>query len=352
MSLSNEGRQQYLSYLDQQGKLNGVRREGDSIQLTVTPAVQQRLEKAKMEASPFLKEINSVGVTEQEGEKIGVGINRTIASRNTSTTERREPVSVHDLKANRYRCEQINFDTFVSYTQIDAWNDHPEFQQLISQQIVQQEANDRLMIGFNGTSCALKSDRAKNPLLQDVNIGWLQHMRDNAPERVMKGITITSRDEDGKIIKKGDYGNYDAAVYDAVTSLLEPWHQNAPGLLAITGSRLTTQKNFKILNQHSQNNPNIELLAGNELMKLSTLGGLPTMKVPFFPDGTIWITTFKNLSLYWQKGKYNRYIKNEPEYNRIATYAQSNDGYVIEDYGLSCLIEGISLASAKSSGEE
>ncbi|MBD2785951.1 phage major capsid protein, P2 family [Xenorhabdus sp. DI] len=351
MSLSNEGRQHYLSYLDQQGKLSGVQREGDHIQLTVAPAVQQKLEKAKMESSPFLKEINSIGVTEQEGEKIGVGIHRTIASRNTSTTDRREPVSVHDLKAARYRCEQTNFDTYIGYTQIDAWAGHPEFQQLISQQIVQQEANDRLMIGFNGTSVAVKSDREKNPLLQDVNIGWLQHLRNNAPQRVMKGITITSRDEDGKIIKKGNYGNYDATVYDAVNSLLDPWHQNAPGLIAITGSRLTTQKNFRILNQHSQHDPNMELLAGNELMKLSTLGGLPVFRVPFFPDGAILITTLKNLSLYWQKGKYNRYIKNEPEYNRIATYAQSNDGYVIEDYGLSCLIEDISFAGAEGSGE-
>ncbi|MDE9552530.1 phage major capsid protein, P2 family [Xenorhabdus bovienii] len=351
MSLSNEGRQHYLSYLDQQGKLNGVDREGDSIQLTVSPAVQQRLEKAKMESSPFLKEINSIGVTELEGEKIGVGINRTIASRNVSTSDRREPVGVHDLQANRYRCEQTNFDTYIGYTQIDAWAGHPEFQQLISQQIVQQEANDRLMIGFNGTSCALKSDREKNPLLQDINIGWLQHLRNKAPGRVMKGITLTSRDEDGKIIKKGQYGNYDSVVYDAVNTLLDPWHQSAPGLLAITGSRLTTQKNFKILNQHSQHNPNMELLAGNELMKLSTLGGLPVFRVPFFPDGAIFITTFKNLSLYWQKGKYNRYIKNEPEYNRIATYAQSNDGYVIEDYGLSCLIEDISFAGAESGGE-
>ncbi|WP_426577158.1 phage major capsid protein, P2 family [Xenorhabdus stockiae] len=351
MSLSNEGRQEYLSYLDQQGKLNGVKREGDHIQLTVAPAVQQKLEAAKMESSPFLKEINSYGVIEQEAEKIGVGVHRTIASRNTSTTDRREPVSVHDLAGNRYRCEQTNFDTYIGYTQLDAWAGHPEFQKLISQQIVQQEANDRLMIGFNGTSVAVKSDREKNPLLQDVNIGWLQRLRNHAPQRVMSGITLTRRDEDGKILQKGDYGNYDSVVYDAVTSLLDPWHQSAPGLIAITGSRLTTQKNFRILNQHSQHNPNMELLAGNELMKLSTLGGLPVFRAPFFPDGAILITTFKNLSLYWQKGKYNRYIKNEPEYNRIATYAQSNDGYVIEDYGLSCLIEGISFAGADSNAE-
>ena len=66
------------------------------------------------------------------------------------------------------------------------------------------------------------------------------------------------------------------------------------------------------------------------------------------PEGAIFITTMKNLSLYWQKGKLTRFIKNEPEYNRIATYAQSNDGYAVEDYGLGCLIEEITFAGADS----
>lgn len=347
MPMSNEIRQLFLSYLDRQGSLNGVKREGDSIQLSVDPSVQQKLEKAKMENNPFLKEVNSFGVTEQEGEKVGISVKGTIASRNTSTTERRQPASVHDLSGSRYRCEQTNFDTYIPYTQLDAWAGHPKFQSLISQQIAQQEANDRLMIGFNGLKCELKSDRTANPLLQDINIGWLQHIRNHAPQRVMSGITLTSRDEDGKIIKKGDYGNHDSLVYDAVNSLLDPWHQSAQGLIVITGSRLVTQKNFKILNQHSQNNPNNELLAGNELMKLSALGGLPIVKVPYFPEGAMLITTFKNLSVYWQKGKYSRFIKNEPEYNRIATYANSNDGYVVEDFGLSCLIEDINFAGAE-----
>lgn len=51
------------------------------------------------------------------------------------------------------------------------------------------------MIGFNGTSYAEKSDRAANPLLQDCGIGWLQQYRTNAAQRVMKDVTVTSRDD-------------------------------------------------------------------------------------------------------------------------------------------------------------
>lgn len=351
MSLTPEANKAYLSYLDNQARLNHAVRDGKSLQFSVDPSVQQKIEKAVMESNPFLKEINSFGVTEQKGSTILIASNQPIASRNTSTTDRREPAQAFGMEENTYACEQTNFDSMIPYTQLDAWAGHPQFQSLINQQIIQREGLDRLMIGFNGVKCAAKSDRQKNPLLQDVNIGWLQLVRERAPQRVMKNITLTSRDEDGKIIKKGRYANIDAVVYDAVNNLIDPWHRNAAGLVAIVGRQLVTQKNFKIINQHSQQNPNMELMAGKELMKLSSVGGIPSVQVPYFPDGAVLITTMKNLSIYWQKGKLNRFIKNEPEYNRIATYAQSNDGYAVEDYGLACLIEGITYAEAESGGE-
>lgn len=347
MGISNESLANYLSWLDQQARLNGVRREGSSLNFSVDPAVQQRLEKAKMENSLFLKQINPFGVTDQEGQKVFGSVNSPIAGTNDSTTERRQPEQVNEENSDDYRCDKTNWDTFIPYSWLDAWAGHPEFQPMISQLIAQQEANDRLMIGFNGVKRVKKSNKAENPLLQDVNIGWLQKIRNAAPQRVMKDVTLTSRDESGKIIAKGMYANVDAMVFDAVNSLLDPWHRRAQGLVAITGYQLYTDKNFKIMNQHSEQNPNMEMLAGNELLKLSSMGNLPTLQVPFFPDGATLVTTFKNLSVYWQKGKYRRVIKDEPEYNRVATYSSGNEGYVIEDYGLSCLIEGINYAESK-----
>jgi hypothetical protein len=41
------------------------------------------------------------------------------------------------------------------------------------------------MIGFNGITRAATSDKTKYPLLQDVNVGWLQQYRNTAPQRVM-----------------------------------------------------------------------------------------------------------------------------------------------------------------------
>nr|WP_276307122.1 P2 family phage major capsid protein [Pseudomonas aeruginosa] len=50
------------------------------------------------------------------------------------------------------------------------------------------------------------------------------------------------------------------------------------------------------------------------------------------------------MSLYWQIGGRRRYLKEVPEKNRIENYESSNDAYVVEDYGLGCLVENIEVA--------
>ena len=54
--------------------------------------------------------------------------------------------------------------------------------------IIKRQALDRIMIGFNGTSIAKDTDIVANPLLQDVNKGWLQKQREENPSRVLKKV--------------------------------------------------------------------------------------------------------------------------------------------------------------------
>ena len=72
-------------------------------------------------------------------------------------------------------------------------------------------------------------------------------------------------------------------------------------------------------------------------------GGLQAAEVPYCPDNAILITSLENLSIYFQLGGRRRHVKEEPEKNRIANYESSNDAYVIEDYGLGCLVENIEI---------
>ncbi|RRE43834.1 hypothetical protein EAO28_18940 [Klebsiella pneumoniae] len=77
------------------------------------------------------------------------------------------------------------------------------------------------------------------------------------------------------------------------------------------------------------------------MLKNPTIGGLPAVVVPFFPDDAVWVTPLSNISLYWQKNGVRKQAKDEPEYNRLAMYESRNDAYMVENYEAGCLIDGI-----------
>ncbi|HBB4940822.1 TPA: P2 family phage major capsid protein [Escherichia coli] len=201
-------------YMAQQASLNNIPVSALVSRFTVEPSVQQRFENAVKESTEFTKKINVFGVTDQKGEKILLDTTGPIARTNTSYdgTKRRNPNNVVDLKNRKYQCEQVNYDTFISYPQLDAWAAHPDFQSRVSTQIARQVALDRIMIGFNGTSHADESNFSTNKLLQDVNVGWLEHIRTDASERVMNDVTLTSRNMDNTVAHAGKYANADALV--------------------------------------------------------------------------------------------------------------------------------------------
>ncbi|ELW8946896.1 phage major capsid protein, P2 family [Yersinia enterocolitica] len=340
--MRNETRDKWDEYLSAQARLNSLPLDRVTKQFTVAPGVAQTLENKIQEASDLLKRINVHVVPEQEGQRVGIGVSGPIANRNTSNTVRREPNSPETIEDNgTYRCEQTNSDTYISYARLDAWAGKRDFKNRVTNQIILRRALDRIMVGFNGTSVAAKSDFATNPLLQDVNIGWLQKYRQFSPQRVMGDVSVSTRDEENKLITKGAYGNLDALAFDAVNSLIDPWYQDDTGLIVICGRKLLADKYFPVLNTVSGSNPHTEALAGQMLVSQKQIGGMQTYRAPYFPANAMMITTFENLSIYVQEGTHRRTLKEEPEFNRVTTYESDNEAFCIEDYGLGCLIEGI-----------
>jgi P2 family phage major capsid protein len=183
--MKNTTRLQFNGYLANQAELNGV--PSATEQYTVVPSVQQKIEERIQESSEFLGKINITPVTDQKGEALGLGISGGIASRtNTKSGKRREPKNVGEMGViYTYVCEKTNFDTSINYALIDSWARDPKFQEKIRDAVLKRQALDRITIGFNGTVAAPETDINVNPLMQDVNIGWLQKYRDNAPESVM-----------------------------------------------------------------------------------------------------------------------------------------------------------------------
>lgn len=333
--MRNETRLAFNGFTKQVATLNSV--GSASEKFTVTPSVQQKLETAIQEASGFLAQINVLGVDEQEGESIILGVGSTIAGRTNTSQTARSPRDVSALNNDTYSCKKTDFDTAVPYQLLDAWAKFPDFQARLSSAIVQRQALDRIMIGFNGSSAAASTDRAANPLLQDVNIGWLEKYRTKAPARVLSSGKVAGKITIGPT---GDYKTLDGLVYDAI-QLLDPWHRKHPDLVVLVDRNLLHAK-FLANIEGAANNENE--LAAARIIANGTLGGLPIVDAPFFIDGGIMITTLKNLSIYFQISGRRRLTKDEPERDRIADYQSSNDAYVIEDFGLGTLVENIEEA--------
>ncbi|SEI83679.1 phage major capsid protein, P2 family [Azotobacter beijerinckii] len=333
--MRKETRQAFNGYLIQVAKLNAV--DSATEKFTVTPAVQQRLETKIQESSDFLRRINIVPVTDQEGEAILLGVNGPIASRtNTAAGNRRNPAERVVLTKDSYSCKQTNFDSAFPYARVDAWARFPDFQVRLQSAIAARQALDRIMIGFNGTSAAAATDIGTNPLLQDVNIGWLQKIRTGAPERVLDEVVAASGEV--TIGATGNYKNLDGLVYDAV-QMLDPWHRARPDLVVLVSRDLLHGKLLAAVEKGAASNQ--EENAADEIVAKSRLGGLPIVDAPFFTAGTVLVTTLDNLSIYYQEGARRRHIRDEPDYDRLADYQSSNDAYVIEDFGLCALVENI-----------
>lgn len=337
--MKNTTRTAFEGFKSQIAKLNGV--EDVTTKFAASPAVEQTLISKMQESSDFLRRVNIMGVDNQQGEKLGLGVGSTIASTtDTSSTERatQDPTTLDTVG---YNCTQTNFDTHITYAKLDAWAHMPDFQQRVRDQVLTRQRLDRIMIGFNGTSRAATSDRVANPLLQDVNKGWLQKLREyDAGSNVL--------DEGGtageiRVGESGDYANLDSLVYDVISNLLDPWYREDTQLVAILGRDLMDEKYFPLIETHG--GTPTESRALDMMMSAKRVGGVQAIQVPFFPARAIAVTRLDNLSIYLQNGSTRRAIIDNPKQDRVEDYQSVNEAYVIEDNGGMCMAEHIKFTS-------
>lgn len=333
--MRNSTRVLFNQFVSTIAQLNNVASATDKFNMD--PVVQQRLESHIQETSEFLKLINQVPVDEQSGDTIGLDAIPNASRTNTAAGNRRQPFNVVTMGLdNSYHCRKTDYDTYIPYNKLDAWAGHKDFELKLRDLIIKSQALARLMIGFNGTHAAKDTDRAAYPLLEDVNIGWLQKYRDNAPQNVLSNIDATGEVRVG--VNTGHYKNLDAVVFDAVRNLIDPIYRDDTRLRVIVGRDLMNNRQFPMVNN---NNTPTEIIATQTLLGLDRIGGIQSMDAPYFPPNAIFIQPLDNLSIYTQKGSRRRNVKDEPEYDRVTNYESSNDDYVIEYYEAGCLIENI-----------
>ena len=302
-------------------RLNGVGSAEKSF--SIAPSIGQEMQKLIKKKSDFLNQITQKQKKQLVGKVITLSQGNPVAGRTDTNIAARASKKDHVMTDVQYLLSHTDFDTHIGYDDIDEWAEFDNFQAMIMDLIVEQIAQDQMMIGWNGTHVAATTDLTANPLLQDVNKGWIKFLLDNKPGNHFTGVKV------GKAAGS-DFKNIDALAMDLKENILDPRHQTAGDLVAIVGTSLMSEKYLGYVNDVTTPS---EVNSLDVILSNRKVGGLPAVSVPHFPADGVMVTSFKNLGLYTQKGSDRRRIEDQPARNRIVDFRSSNQGYVIEDLG-------------------
>lgn len=336
MKLSQHARQQFHRYQVALAKAYGV--DSAREEFNVTPAMAQTLNEKITLTSAFLRRINVIPVSEIKGQKVMMGLNGPATGRTNTQNADRVPRNLLDLDALGYELFDTHTDVALPFASIDAWAKFKDFAQRYSAAVQRQIGLDRMMIGWNGISVAATTDRAANPLLQDVNKGWLQIAREQAPQQVLtQGTKAAGKIQIGAT---GDFKNLDAFVYD-LSLMIDEEHRDGGDLVAIIGRDLLAKDKGKMYAEHGSTPSEKERVEMAQV--IDTYGGLPSFTAPFFPSKGVVVTSFDNLSIYFQDDSWRRYLLENPKRSQMEDYNSRNEGYVIEQLGKFAMAESAAV---------
>jgi P2 family phage major capsid protein len=308
-------------------------------QFSVEPTIAQELNEAITAKSDFLQRINVIGVSEIKGQKVFLGVSGPVTGRTNTKTTDREAKDASALDDSTYELSSTESDVGLPYAKIDAWAKFPDFHQKYSAAVQKQIALDRIMVGFHGVKAAAQTDIEQYPMLQDVNKGWLQQLREQAPQQVLK---------EGKVAGKvtlgpdGDYANLDALVHDT-KQMVDERLRDGGDLVAIIGSDLLAADKAKLYAKQGDVPTEKERIEDAQV--IATYGGLPSFSVPFFPVNGVLVTSWDNLSIYFQDSSWRKQTVDNPKRSRVEDYNSRNEGYVIEQLEKIALTENVELAA-------
>ncbi|WP_263218968.1 phage major capsid protein, P2 family [Pseudomonas atacamensis] len=304
---------------------------------SVEPSIAQELNDAITAKADFLQRINVIPVTEIKGEKVFIGVSGPVTGRTNTKTTDREAKDASELENSTYELSSTESDVGLPYAKIDAWAKFPDFHQRYSAAVQKQIALDRIMVGFHGLKAAAQTDIETYPMLQDVNKGWLQQLREQAPQQVLK-----EGKEAGKVTlgPNGDYANLDALVHDT-KQMVDERLRDGGDLIAIIGTDLLAADKAKLYAKQGDTPTEKERIEDAQV--IATYGGLPSFSVPFFPVNGVLVTSWDNLSIYFQDSSWRKQTVDNPKRSRVEDYNSRNEGYVIEQLEKMSLTENVEL---------
>jgi P2 family phage major capsid protein len=293
---------------------------------TATVPTGNRFQDAVQAASDFLQRISIIYPTDIKDQIVQQTIASSLAKRTQVTTSNpRQPTIAGDPTGRTFECKPTEFDVALPYALLDNWARFPDFAPRYMRAVYRRIALDRILIGFRGTSCAAATDRASNPLLQDVNTGWIFDLLTNNAANYYLGEDVAAEGEDESIkIQIGETGAYQNVhqLVQSIYDLIDEEHLTG-GEIAIIGKSLIAADKNKILGDNGT--------TPTEIAHFNLLGksyaGIPSVTVPGFPSYGVLITDPANLQIAIQQGSMRRQAKDEPQFNRKVDYISDNECY-------------------------
>lgn len=302
-----------------------------------TPTVAQSIyNKIIEDGNSFLSSISVLPVTELKGEKVGMSLSGRVTSRtDTSGNGERIPKHLDQTDAKGYELFPTEFDVALKYAKIDMWAKFPDFAARYMGLVRQAIGNDMLQVGWTGTSVAADTDLVANPLLQDVNKGWLQLIREfNGGSQYLLGAA-------GSVTLGGaSFKNLDVLA-KAAKEMLPVYFRERDDLVLLVGSDVLSYQDDTYFELNG-NTPTEKAALSGRITR--AYASLPTVVPPFFPQSALLITPLSNVSIYYQDSSVRRLHKDKPEKNEVQDFNSVNQGYVVEEEEMTAFIEGIEFA--------
>lgn len=298
-----------------------------SERFNVEPTLEQKLFDQVYESAEFLGQIQTQFVDDIAGQALTLSVNGGVTGRagvEKDPTKLRKTKDPHGLDKREYRCYPVEADVHLDWVTMDSWSKFPDFASRWRAHVRQAIALDIIKIGWNGTHAADETDIEAFPMMEDVNIGWLQLVRRDKPEHA-----ISDGDQQAgeiRIGEGGDYANLDMAVHDLLQAI--PEHKRI-GMVAIIGEELQSHEKGKLYAKQAHTPSEKGLIELEQI--IDTYGSLRCYKIPFFPQRGILITSFSNLAYYVQSGSVRMGVENNWKGKRVEDYQSRNDCFYIDD---------------------
>lgn len=240
----------------------------------------------------FLNRINLVLTPNQTELAIGLGGGTLTAARvDTLHGGERTPRDITPKSAMQYDCEQVNFDTRITFNTMGAFSHYDDFNDRLEREIRKHINLDMIRVGFFGKEAAANSNPILNPNGEDVAKGWIQALRENRPESILNA--------DNKIVRIGLGGDYET-VNDAVCAVknkISPRHKDVNDLVVLLGCDLVAYDGASFYQKALDPYRPVNQIELRQLKE--SYGAMPAYMPSCFPARGIMVTSFDNLSIYF-----------------------------------------------------